>query len=221
MVWSAPERLWYTADHKRVVSDGDPEARYLFAGGKGDEIPRAEAMRLGLIPSVTSAHLPPDHVIIERGFDRDTPREAGAHATIPNRAAVHGPGPLSGPHAHEHDLDPQNGDSVGAAGVRQEPGEFFDHVTFAEPVHSGNVGEIEPVGAGSVLAGENPSLGSGPDAGRSDTLAEAKGEEPVQDDTQAVGGGYKPATEDKAIRGPQQAPRGKKPTGMPEPPANE
>lgn len=43
----ANERLWLTADGKRVVSEGDPEAASLLAA-KGHNVPRAEAERLGL-----------------------------------------------------------------------------------------------------------------------------------------------------------------------------
>jgi hypothetical protein len=204
MVWQAPERLWLTADREHVVKDGDPAARYLLTGGEGDEIPRDEAIRLGLVPRPSADHFAPPRVTIERGDDTDRPRAAGVHATIPNRAAVHGPQDRTdGPHLHEHDLDPANGDAAGAAGVRREPGAFHDHVTFDRPQHSGQVGEIEPVGEGSVLAEAQPSS----DAPLAPTLAEAKGEPAPDDDDQADGIlGYRPATGDHATRGPQESP---------------
>jgi hypothetical protein len=42
------ERLWYTADKERVVQEGDVDAASLFCV-PGDEVPKAEAQRLGLL----------------------------------------------------------------------------------------------------------------------------------------------------------------------------
>lgn len=45
----AKQRLWLTADDKLVL-DGDLDARFLFCS-PGDEIPRADALRYGLLDS--------------------------------------------------------------------------------------------------------------------------------------------------------------------------
>ena len=44
----ARERLWFAADGVTVVADGDPEAASLFVS-EGKRIPRADAVRLGLV----------------------------------------------------------------------------------------------------------------------------------------------------------------------------
>lgn len=43
----AKERLWLTADGKRLVGEGDPKAATLYAA-PGDEIPDEAAARFGL-----------------------------------------------------------------------------------------------------------------------------------------------------------------------------
>lgn len=45
----ARERLWLTADRKRVVGEGDPDAAVLLAG-VGGEISADDAKRYGLRP---------------------------------------------------------------------------------------------------------------------------------------------------------------------------
>lgn len=47
MAYTLTEKLWYTADHSRVVPDGDPEAAFLL-GPAGHIISDEEAARLGL-----------------------------------------------------------------------------------------------------------------------------------------------------------------------------
>lgn len=47
MPFELTRKLWYTADHERVVEDGDPEAAFLL-GTPGKRIPDEEAERLGL-----------------------------------------------------------------------------------------------------------------------------------------------------------------------------
>lgn len=47
MAYILTEKLWYTADRKSVVPDGDPRAAFLL-GCAGLDIPDAEAERLGL-----------------------------------------------------------------------------------------------------------------------------------------------------------------------------
>jgi len=46
-VYRVERRLWLTADRTRVVEDGNPAARYLYAT-PGMDIPYAEAVRYGL-----------------------------------------------------------------------------------------------------------------------------------------------------------------------------
>lgn len=58
----ASKRLWLTADRNRVVKEGDREAAFLLAA-VGQEIPRAEAERLGLVephdqPKVPGSTIP-------------------------------------------------------------------------------------------------------------------------------------------------------------------
>ena len=45
----ATARLWLTEDRSRVVPEGDPAARFLYAI-PGRAVPRAEALKYGLIP---------------------------------------------------------------------------------------------------------------------------------------------------------------------------
>lgn len=46
--WTAPAKLWLTADRTRLVPDGHPDAAFLYCI-KGDEKPLDEVMKLGLL----------------------------------------------------------------------------------------------------------------------------------------------------------------------------
>lgn len=47
--FTVDRRLWLTSDRQRVVEDGDPDGRFLLAGGPGATIPRRLAEALGLL----------------------------------------------------------------------------------------------------------------------------------------------------------------------------
>lgn len=49
-VWVADRRLCLTEDKSKVVPEGHPDGRWLWAT-EGQEVPLAEAERLGAIPS--------------------------------------------------------------------------------------------------------------------------------------------------------------------------
>jgi hypothetical protein len=46
-MFTAPAKLWLTADREKVVEDGHPEAAFLFLR-EGEEIPADEAAKYGL-----------------------------------------------------------------------------------------------------------------------------------------------------------------------------
>lgn len=48
MLQTAQERLYLTADRKRLVGEGNPKAAFLYAS-PGDEIPESAAKRFGIV----------------------------------------------------------------------------------------------------------------------------------------------------------------------------
>ena len=46
----ATQRLYLTADRKKVVAAGNPKAAFLFASGEGQVVTEADVKRLGLMP---------------------------------------------------------------------------------------------------------------------------------------------------------------------------
>ena len=56
-MWTAPKRIFVTADRSRVVDETDPDAAMLLVGA-GGQIDQAEAERLGLVQTKAQPKAP-------------------------------------------------------------------------------------------------------------------------------------------------------------------
>lgn len=66
-MYTAPAKLWLTADRERVVEDGSPEAAHLFLA-EGHQIPEEMAKQYGLVkakaaPKDKAADKPADKAV--------------------------------------------------------------------------------------------------------------------------------------------------------------
>lgn len=58
-MWTADRHLYLTEDGSRVVEEGDPAGRWLWAG-PGTEVPKSDAEKLGAIPAETKQRAQPE-----------------------------------------------------------------------------------------------------------------------------------------------------------------